>query len=153
MKTLKVFVALMLLLGLAVNNLVGQKLTKEIVYVEITIPFACTDQDLIGILTVERIFFNQHFQTRIYGTMTGTSDGLEYYFEGINNISDKGNWDEWGQKGITYTWPGNYHITRDGKLLGVMYFAFHMTVNANGEMSVYRGDVYEYSCVGDGKIK
>ena len=153
MKTLKVFMVLLLLSGLVVNDLTGQKPVKENVNVEISIPFPCTDQDLVGILTVERTYFNYHFQTRIYGTMTGTSDGLEYYFDGINNISDKGNWDEWGEEGISYTWPGNYRISRDGKLLGVVYFAFHMTVNANGEVSVYRGDVYEFSCVGEGKIK
>ena len=153
MKTLKVITALLLLSGLAINTLIGQKPSKEIVEVEITLPFACSGQDLVGMLTVERIFLHKHFQTRIYGTMIGTGDGLEYYFDGINNIADKGNWDEWGEEAITYTWPGNYHISRNGKLIGVVYFAFHMTVNANGEFSVYRGDVYEYSCVGEGKIK
>jgi hypothetical protein len=153
MKTLKVLLFLLIMSGLAGNYLDGQKPVKETVEAYIVLPFACTDQDLEGILTVERIFLKNHFQTRIYGTMTGTSDGLEYYFDGINNIADKGNWDQWGEKAITYTWPGNYHISRDGKLIGVVYFAFHMTVNANGEWSVYRGDVYEYSCVGEGKIK
>jgi len=153
MKALKIFVFLFILSGFVSNNVSGQKPSRDVVQVYLEIPFDCIDQYLTGILTIERIFLNNHFQDRIYGTMTGASDDLEYYVEMINNISEKGNWDEWGQKGITYTWPGNYHISRDGKLLGVMYFAFHMTVNANGEVSVYRGDVYEYSCVGIGKLK
>jgi hypothetical protein len=153
MKTLKILAILCIMLGFAYYDANGQKPTREVVQVSITIPFDCVGQDLEGILTVEITFFNLHYQNRIYGNMTGKSDGLEYYFEGINNIADKANWDEWGLKAITYTWPGNYHIYRNGKLLGVMYFAFHMTVNANGERAVYRGDVYEYSCVGEGKIK
>jgi len=153
MKALKILVFLFILSGFVSNNVSGQKPSRDVVQVYLEIPFDCIDQYLTGILTIERIFLNNHFQDRIYGTMTGASDDLEYYVEMINNISEKGNWDEWGQKGITYTWPGNYHISRDGKLLGVMYFAFHMTVNANGEVSVYRGDVYEYSCVGIGKLK
>jgi len=153
MKALKIFVFLFILSGFVSINVSGQKPSRDVVQVYLEIPFDCIDQYLTGILTIERIFLNNHFQDRIYGTMTGASDDLEYYVEMINNISEKGNWDEWGQKGITYTWPGNYHISRDGKLLGVMYFAFHMTVNANGEVSVYRGDVYEYSCVGIGKLK
>jgi hypothetical protein len=123
------------------------------VEVNIILPFDCLHQDLVGTLNVERISFNNHFQTKVYGTMTGQSDGLEYYVELINNIADKANWEDWGQEAITQTWPGNYHISRDGKLIGVMYFAFHYTVNANGEWSSYRGDVYEYSCVGEGRIK
>lgn len=153
MKTLKVVAALLLLTGFATSNVIGQKPVKETVEGFIEIPFDCVGQYLTGTLTIERIYLNNHLQVRIYGTMIGTPDGLEYYFDGINNISDKGNWDEYGLKGITYTWPGNYLISRNGKLLGVVYFAFHFTVNANGEWSVYRGDVYEYSCVGEGKIK
>jgi hypothetical protein len=153
MKTLKVITALLLLSGLAINNLMGQKPIKNPPIVEeITLPFACLGIDLVGDLTFENISLNNHGQSRIYGEMTGT-DGLTYYFDGIHNVAEKSNWDEWGEEAITTTWPGNYLISRDGKLIGVVYFTFHMTVNANGEFSVYRGDVYEYSCVGEGKIK
>jgi hypothetical protein len=153
MKTLKFLAVLILLPGLAISNLFGQKPVKKVVQAYIDIPFACTNQDLAGTLTVEITYFNSHLQERLYGTMIGQTDGLEYYFDGINNIQDKGNWDEWGIKAITYTWPGNYHISRDGKLIGIVYFAYHITVNANGEVSVERGDVFLYSCVGEGRVK
>lgn len=153
MKTLKFLAAMVLLQGLAISNLFGQKPSTVVSKVYITIPFACTNQDLAGTLTFERTTFNSHVQGRLYGPMIGQTDGLEYYFDGMNEQQDKGNWDEWGKEAITYTWPGNYHISRDGKLIGVVYFAYHMTVTANGEVSVYRGDVYLYSCVGEGRVK
>ena len=151
MKTLKIFASFLFLAGLSTGNLFGQEPSRVVGEVYITIPFACTNQDLSGALTFERTTFNSHVQERFYGPMIGQTDGLKYYIDGINNIQDKGNWDEWGKEAITYTWPGNYHISRDGKLIGVVYFAFHMTVTANGEVSVYRGDLY--SCVGEGRVK
>lgn len=153
MKTLKFGFALLILSGLAISNLFGQSPVRDILVKNIVVPFPCTDQILAGDLTIERTLFNNHVQTRIYGIMIGSTDGCEYFFDGINNISDKGNWDEFGQEAITYTWPGNYHIYKNGKLAGTVFFAFHYTVNANGVWSAYRGDVYEYTCVGAGRIK
>ncbi len=144
---------LLLVLGFASINVNCQQPVTDVVEVEITLPFDCLHQDLVGTLTVERTFFNNHSQNRIYGTMTGQSDGLEYYVEMINNIAEKTNWEEWGQQAFPQTWPGNYHISRDGKLIGVMYFAYHYTYNANAVLSSLHGYVYEYSCVGEGKIK
>jgi hypothetical protein len=153
MKTLKILASILFLAGLSTGNLIGQEPVKKVFEVYIDIPFACTNQNLAGTLTAEVTILNSHLQERLYGTMIGQTDGLKYYFDGINNIQDKGNWDEWGKEAITYTWPGNYHISRDGKLIGVVYFAYHITVTANGEVSVERGDVYLYSCVGEGRVK
>jgi hypothetical protein len=155
MKTLKFFVALLLILGFASNNANSQKPVREEFPNYYELYFECLDLNLEGTLTVERTFMNNHRQVRIYGTMTG-SDGLEYYMEIITSMTpDENNvrWDEWGQKAITFTWPGIYHLSRDGKLIAIIHFAFHYTVNANGEWTSYHGDVYECNFVGEGRFK
>jgi hypothetical protein len=156
MKTLKFFVALLLVLGFAFNNANSQNPVREVFDLYYELPFDCMGQTLTGTLTVERTFMNNHRQVKIYGTLTGTSDGLEYYAEIIaGQTPDENNvrWDEWGQKAITLTWPGIYHISRDGKLIAIIHFAFHYTVNANGEWTSYHGDAYECNLVGEGKFK
>jgi len=155
MKTLKILVALLLVLGLASTDVNGQKPVREVFPNYYDLYFECLDLGLTGVLTVERAFMNNHRQVKIYGTMTG-SDGLEYYMEIISNMTpdmDNVRWDEWGQKAITFTQPGIYHLSRDGKLIAIIHFAFHYTVNANGEWTSYHGDVYECNLVGDGKFK
>ena len=155
MKTLRIISALLLLSGLAICNLFGQSPVRYvIVNPNITIPFPCTDQILKGDLTVEVTIYNNHRQSKISGIFTGQSDGLEYFLDGINNIASSDNWDEWGQKTITYTWPGNYHIYRNGRLIGTVFFASHLTVKPNGEAVVdWKHDEYYYTCVGSGRIK
>ena len=153
MKTLIFFAALILVSGFAFNNANSQNPVKEVFTGYYIIPFTCLNQNLAGSLNVERISMNNHLQIRHYGTLTGESDGLEYYAEMMTNIADKANWDELGQEAITQTWPANYHISRDGKLIGIVHFAYHYTVNANGEWTSYHGDAFEYNCVSEGRIK
>jgi len=154
MKVVKIFAVLILIIGFASNNANSQPVREEFPnYYELY--FECLDLNLEGTLTVERAFLNNHRQVKIYGTMTG-SDGLEYYMEIISNMTpdmDNVRWDEWGQKAITFTQPGIYHLSRDGKLIAIIHFAYHYTVNANGEWTSYHGDVYECNLVGDGKFK
>lgn len=154
MKTLRIIFLLLLLTGLAISSLFGQEPTKLTVVIPYTMPFPCINQNLTGTLTGEVTIYNNHRQSRISGIMIGESDGLEYFLDGINNIASSDNWDEWGQKTITYTWPGNYHIYRNGRLVGTVFFSSHLTVNPNGEVVVdWKHDAYYYTCVGAGRIK
>jgi len=41
-----------------------------------------------------------------------------------------------------------YAASGEGKLIGIMGFAYHFIVNANGEVTSSHGDVYRVSCVG-----
>ncbi len=103
MKTLIVLMLLVLFSGLAINNLVSQKPVKEIhEEVDLTLPFACTNQDLVGKVTFEVAFLNNKVQHRFYGPLIGQSDGQEYYIDGIQNISES-NWDDWGTKALPWT--------------------------------------------------
>ena len=110
------------------------------------------NQNLAGMLTVERITINNHKQIHHYGTLTGESDGLAYEAKMMTNIQEKGNWIEFGLKAITQTWPANYHIYREGKLVAIIHFSYHYTVNANGEWVSYHGDTFECNLVGDGRF-
>lgn len=156
MKTLKKIVAVLLLIaGFASTDINGQKPVREVFSNNYTLYFECLDLSLAGELTVERTFANNHRQVRIYGTLSG-SDGLEYYIEisaSMTPDEDNVRWDEWGQKAITFTYPGIYHLSRDGKLIAIIHFAFHYTVNANGEWTSYHGDAYECNLVGEGNFK
>ncbi|MBN2665561.1 MAG: hypothetical protein JXR67_03560 [Bacteroidales bacterium] len=156
MKTFKIIVMLLLVSGFAINNANSQKVEKEVFEYWYDLAFPCMDQTLSGWLTVERTKRDNHLQVRHSGTLTGSSDGLEYYAEMMTNITpglDNVRWDELDQKAITLTWPGNYHIYREGKLIAIIHFAFHYTVNANGDYTTYHGYVYECNLVGEGRIK
>lgn len=153
MKTLKIVAVLLLIAVFASTSANGQRPIFEEFDHYYVLPFDCMNQELTGTLSVEWITMNGHIQVRQYGILKGSSDGLEYYGEMINNITDKGNWDDWGLKGITYTWPGNYHISRNGKLIAIIHFAYHITVNALGEVTAEFGDAYECNLVGEGKFK
>lgn len=150
MKTLKILIALCFVLGLTSMNSNSQPV-KEVFVNEYVLPFDCMNQNLTGLLTVERITINNHIQVHHYGTLTGQSDGLAYYAEMMTNIQDKGNWFDLGLKAITQTWPANYHIYRAGKLIAIIHFSYHYTVNANGEWVSYHGDAFECNLVSDGR--
>jgi hypothetical protein len=156
MKTLKIVAVFLLIAGFGSNNANGQKVEKEVFDLHYDLFFPCMNQTLSGTLTIERTIRDNHRQVRHSGTLTGSSDELEYYVDMMTNISpdlDNVRWDEWGQKAITQTWPANYRIYRDGKLFAIIHFAYHYTVNANGEWTSYHGDVYECNLVGEGKFK
>ena len=153
MKTLKILVALFLAFGFASNSANSQKLVREEFDAPYILPFDCLNQNLVGVLHVERITINNHKQVRHSGTLTGALDGLKYYAEMMTNIENKNNWDERGEEAITQTWPANYHIYRDGELIAIIHFAYHYTVNANGEWVSYHGDAYECNLVGEGRFK
>lgn len=151
MKTLVFFVTMTLLFGLMPNNTNAQKLTEEMT-VPFSVYFECMGQELYGELTLEMyIGTGSHRKSKAYGVLTGSVDGLEYEFKLINNISEKGNWDEFGLKGITFTWPGHYHVSLDGKLIAVVHFAFHYTFNALGELVSMHGEAFECNLVGEGR--
>jgi hypothetical protein len=152
MKTFKIVAALLLFLGFTSNNSYSQPV-REVFENYYVLPFDCLNQNLIGTLTVERITINNHRQIHHYGTLTGETDGLEYYAEMMTNIQDKGNWSEFGIIAITQTWPANYHIYRDGKLIAIIHFAYHYTVNANGVWTSYHGDAFECNLVSEGRFK
>jgi hypothetical protein len=153
MKTLKIVAALLFFLGFASNDAKSQKPVSEVYDFYFVLPFDCMNQNLTGTLTVEKTYINNHLQIRHSGTLTGESDGLKYYADMMTNIEDKANWDEWGQQAITQTWPANYHISRDGKLIAIIHFSYHYTVNANGEWASYHGDTFECNLVGEGRFK
>jgi hypothetical protein len=153
MKTLKIVAALFLILGLTTITVSGQKKPVTIVApLEIIdqLYFDCLDQYLVGTLTATRTFMNNHMVAKVSGTLIGSVDGLEYSVEFINSkdIDWLVNWDDWGQKAIAYTWTQNLHVLRQGKLIGIMGFAYHYIVNANGEVTSTHGDVYRVTCVG-----
>lgn len=152
MKQLKFVVVMILFLGFFSNNSNSQPV-REVFDRYYVLPFDCLGQVLAGTLTVERISINNHKQIHHFGTLTGQSDGLNYYAEMMTNIQDKMNWDEFGLKAITQTWPANYHIYRDGKLIAIIHFAFHYTVNANGVWTSYHGDAFECNLVSEGRFK
>ncbi len=152
MKTLKIFAALLLLLSFASFNSFSQPVRDELDFYY-DLPFDCLGQNLAGTLHVERMIINNHLQFRHSGTMTGQKDGLKYYVEMMTNIQNKNNWDEYGEKAITQTWPANYHIYLDGNLIAIIHFSFHYTVNANGEWTSYHGDVFECNLIGEGRFK
>jgi hypothetical protein len=153
MKTLKIVAALLFFLGFASNDAKSQKPVSEVFDAYYELPFDCMNQNLTGTLTVEKTYINNHLQIRHSGTLTGESDGLKYYADMMTNIEDKANWEEWGQQAITQTWPANYHISRDGKLIAIIHFSYHYTVNANGELTSYHGDTFECNLVGEGRFK
>ncbi len=149
MKTLVFFVMVTFIFGLMPNNTNAQKLTG-VITVPASFYYDCMGQELFGEMTIE-IHDGKNYRSMAYGFLTGSEDGLLYEFKMVNNINEKGNWSEWGLKGITYTWPGNYHITLNGKLVAVIHFAYHMTVNALGEVTCEFGDAYECNLVGEGR--
>ena len=153
MNTQKIFAVLFLILGLATVTVSSQNKPVTIVApLEATdqLYFDCLDQYLVGTLTATRTFMNNHMVAKISGTLIGSEDQLEYSVDLINskNIDGLVNWDEWGQKAIAYTWSSNLHVLREGKLIGIMGFAYHFIVNANGEVTSTHGDVYKVTCVG-----
>ena len=153
MKTLKIVALLFLILSLATFTVSSQNKPVTIVaplIVTNELYFDCLDQYLVGTLTATRTFMNNHMVAKISGTLTGSVDQLEYSVELFNNkdIEMLVNWDDWGQKAIAYTWASNLHVLRGGKLIGVMGYAYHYIVNANGEETASHGDVYKVSCVG-----
>ncbi len=153
MKTQKIVTVLFLILGLATVAVSGQNKPVTIVApLEVTneLYFDCLNQYLFGTLTATRTFMNNHMVAKISGTLTGSVDQSEYTVELFNSKDIEGlvNWDDWGQKAIAYTWASNLHVLREGKLIGIMGFAYHFIVNANGEVTSAHGDVYKVSCVG-----
>ena len=155
MKTLRIVAVLLLIAGFGSTNVYGQQPVREEFPNYYEFYFECLDLTLTGVLTVERTFMNNRRQIKVYGPMTG-SDGLQYYMEIISGMTpdmDNVRWDEWGQKAITFTQPGIYHLSRDGKLIAIIHFAYHYTVNANGEWTSYHGDADECNLVGEGSFK
>jgi hypothetical protein len=153
MKTLKIVALLFLILSLATFTVSSQNKPVTIVaplIVTNELYFDCLDQYLVGTLTATRTFMNNHMVAKISGTLTGSIDQLDYSVELFNSKDIEGlvNWDDWGQKAIAYTWASNLHVLRGGKLIGVMGYAYHYIVNANGEETASHGDVYKVSCVG-----
>lgn len=153
MKTQKIVAVLFLILGLTTVTVSGQNKPVTLVApLEVTnqLYFDCLDQYLVGTLTATRTFMNNHMVAKISGTLTGSEDQLEYSVELFNSKDIDGlvNWDDWGQKAIAYTWASNLHVLREGKLIGIMGFAYHYIVNANGEETASHGDVYKVTCVG-----
>jgi hypothetical protein len=153
MKTQKIVAVMFLILSLITVTVSGQNKPVTIVApLKVTneLYFDCLDQYLVGTLTATRTFMNNHMVAKISGTLTGSVDQLEYSVELINSKDIDGlvNWDDWGTKAIAYTWASNLHVLRGGKLIGIMGFAYHCIVNANGEETASHGDVYKVSCVG-----
>lgn len=153
MKTPKIIAALFLILGLTTITVSGQNKPVTIVtQFEITdeLYFDCLDQYLVGTVTAEITYMNNHMIGRASGTLFGSVDQLGYSVEWISSKDIDGlvNWEDWGKNGITYTWTQNLHVTREGKLIGVMGFAWHFNVNANGVWNNNKGDVYRVTCVG-----
>jgi hypothetical protein len=153
MKTLKIVALLFLILSLATFTVSSQNKPVTIVaplIVTNELYFDCLDQYLVGTLTATRTFMNNHMVAKISGTLTGSIDQLDYSVELFNSKDIEGlvNWDDWGQKAIAYTWASNLHVLRGGKLIGIMGYAYHYIVNANGEETASHGDVYKVSCVG-----
>lgn len=153
MKTQKIVAVLFLIFALTTVTVSGQNKPVTIVaplIVTNELYFDCLDQYLVGTLTATRTFMNNHMVAKISGTLTGSVDQLEYSVELFNSKDIDGlvNWNDWGQKAIAYTWASNLHVLREGKLIGIMGFAYHYIVNANGEETASHGDVYRVSCVG-----
>jgi hypothetical protein len=153
MKALRIYTLLCIILGSSSLNVIGQNKVSESFDAYYVLPFDCMNQNLKGWLTVERTFMNNHLQVRHSGTLIGESDGLEYYGEMMTNIADKENWAEFGLKAITQSWPANYHIYRNGKLIAIIHFSYHYTYNANGVLASYHGDAFECNLVSEGRYK
>jgi hypothetical protein len=131
MKTLKVLIALCIMVGFATNAVNAQKPGRVVFTLPVVYYIPCLDQNLTGDLLFERYYLNNHFQSFISGTLTGEGD-IIYSVRLMNEVNEdfavegKGN----------YTWVHSLFLELDGKLIAKVMFAYHYTYNANGELVV-----------------
>jgi len=136
-------IALCIILGFANNAVNAQKPVRVVLTLPVTIYFDCLDQNLVGVLVFERNWMNNHYQSKISGTLTG-EDYIEYSVDIMNEINNF-DWAEYDQKGMNYTRAYHCFVRLDGKLLGMIYWTYHFTFNANGEVAV-ETDQYKVQC-------
>ena len=144
MKTLKIVIALFIIFGLATNNVNAQKPVRQVITQHVILYFPCLEQYLIGDPVFEINIMNNHFQSKISGTLTG-EDGIEYSIDAMEEAKFP-NWSNWGRIAIPIAWIQWNRIRQDGKLIGSIGFAYHFTVNANGVVVVEVGTDYKVIC-------
>jgi hypothetical protein len=143
MKTFKIVVVLLFILGFASNYVNGQKPDRVVLTLPVTIYFDCMDQNLVGELVFERNWMNNHYQSKISGTLTGEDD-IEYSVDIMNEVNNF-DWVGWLQKGINYTRVYRCFVRLEGKLVGSIIWNYHFTFDANGEPTV-ETDNYRVQC-------
>ncbi|MBN2396311.1 MAG: hypothetical protein JXC36_07605 [Candidatus Atribacteria bacterium] len=137
MKTLKVFMLLCIIAVFAFNPIKAQPpvIKGEYTYDMTGQYIPCTDDYLTGFVTVEyKIMPNLYMEKPFKVYITGTS-GKVYELSQIY-VSNS-----FPFNGKEITDVSTAIVKLDGKVIGKLHWTYHLTINANGEVTVEKFDV------------
>jgi hypothetical protein len=142
MKTLKILIALYIMLGFATNAVNAQAQTfKETLTV--TWGFPCMDESATGEITHHSMWKNDNFTLIVQGKLIGES-GSVYSFIDIHTHRE--NWTPNNfQTVIIYNHKILVH--KDGKPIALFTVVFYVTKNANGEVTTFRDEYSDWQCL------
>jgi len=134
MKTLKIFIILCFIAAFTINPVKAQnRVDKQVVTLNLGgFYFECTGEYLYGDLAVEYSYMSHNWIAKVKKTMvTG-------YLDPEGTIPS-GHVYEFSQNAPGLNFAETSAIFRlNGKVIGVLHYSYHLTINANGDVVVDR---------------
>lgn len=148
MKTLRILIALCIMLGLATNAVNAQTQHSKAQTFKESGEYhwhiACTDEDATGVY-IRHWMWNENMQMSYYRLrLIGDVTGAEYTVKDmliIQSIRDGNNSDE------PYNFSLTYLIHKDGKPIALLHNSLHITLNAKGEITSVKEDLGWWECL------
>lgn len=138
MKTIKILAALFIFVGFSSISASAQ--SKAPVRDQVTIHsfwmIGCVPEIAEGDLTISMVMWDSKYQEKVEGTFVGVDSGTEYSISYVGNMGSRPN---------NTTQTATARVRADGKLIGVLHITYHLTFNANGELTAVVDNEF-YTC-------
>jgi hypothetical protein len=143
MKTLKILIVLCIVFCFTTNAVNAQAQEYKATFPAST-NFACVGELVIGEIT-HHVLWNGNKSLSIYsGKLIGQNTGNVYTFINIFTFKDILNENN-GQQ--VHSHAGTALVHCNGKPVAVLHVLFHMTLNANGEMTEVKEEITDWECL------
>jgi hypothetical protein len=133
MKRLKFFAVFSIIALFTLGNANAQpkKTTTTVTIEECLENYPCVGEKICGDIVATITFWNTKMQIKFKGTMKGVS-GDQYTIREVYNYMNKP-WVEGQANNVTQA--ATALIFREGAIIGTLHFTWHVTTNANGELT------------------
>jgi hypothetical protein len=140
MKPLKILAFLCIMLGLLSNAVNAQPAQKGQETWTTCWPLDCVGELACGDITHTWLSNGNIFKESYIGTLIGQETGTFYKIKQTYSTLIVGN------KSYVFTNPVTIMVHANGKLIAFLHFLSHVTINANGETTVWIGADWTVEC-------
>jgi hypothetical protein len=140
MKTLKILIALCIMLGFVTNAVNAQRAQHGQETYTTCWPIDCVSEWACGDITYTWLWNGHLWKESYTGTLIGQDTKTVYKIKQIYSTVINGN------KAYVFTNPVTIMVHANGKLIALLHFVSHVTINANGETTVWRDADWSVEC-------